>query len=133
MPHQSADVYQLGRIRGTPYPNRLLDLSLTLPETQLRIVNLVVRSTLGWYGGSPGTRRASAYFGYGYLMHRVGRSSREAIHGALVELASAGVIEAVDTTGAVLPMSVLAQPYRRGVRLRLARPWVEEPTAATSG
>ena len=125
----STDVYNLVAIRGTPYPNRLLDLSTSLPETQLRIVNLVVRSTLGWYGGAPGTRRASAYFGYGYLMHRVGRSSREAIGTALTALAQAGILEAVDNAGAPLPTSAVAQPYRRGVRLRIARSWVEEPIA----
>ena len=120
------EAYRLARIRSTPYPNRLLERSVTLPETQLRIVNLVVRATLGWKGGAPGTRRSTAYFRYAYLMQQVERSSREAVSNALVSLIAASLVEAVDDTGQLLSTSTFCQPYRRGIRLRIGRLWVEE-------
>src|SRR6185437_15721720 len=110
------DTYRLDRMRSTPYPNRLLERSVTLPETQVRIVNLIVRSTLGWQGGSPGTRKASAYFAFSELRKQVGRGTGLSVRQALDGLVTDGILEVLGPDGEHLPSARYAG---RPLRLRI--------------
>ena len=121
-PSPSPDTYRLDLIKNTPYPNRLLELSITLPETQARIVNLVVRSSLGWYGGAPGTRKASAFFSPAILRQQVGRTTSIAVIDALDALVAQGVLEVLTPNGKSLPEGSY---YGQALRLRISRNYVE--------
>ena len=118
------ETYRLDRIQSTPYPNKLLELTISLPETQARIVSLVVRSTLGWHGGSPGTRKSSAYFTLRQLREGVGRSTGDAVNQALDALIALGAVEVVGDDGCPRRKP---QGTSGPLRLRIARVYVEEP------
>src|SRR5579875_722999 len=98
------DTYSLERIRSVPFPTRLLELTLTLPETQARIVLYIVRATLGWKAGSRSERRASFYTTHRALRERVGRSSTVALTQNLEVLVRLGIVEVVTAEGKALPM-----------------------------
>ena len=117
------DCYRLDRMRATPFPNRLLELMPTLPETEARIVAIVVRSTLGWQGPDRGLRKASAYFAPHDLRRQVGRASGTTLRTALARLAQCGVIDIMDIDGAKYPAHI---PPGTALRLRIARRWVAE-------
>ena len=119
--------YRMSAMRATPYPNRLLDLSATLPETQLRILNLIVRLTLGWQAGANGERRATTQISLWQIKKRIGRSSVMPVAEAIAALADLGVIEARDLNGEPIDMRDLARARRRALLLAISRSWVEEP------
>jgi len=121
------DFYRLDRMRATPFPNRLLELLPTLPETDARIVAIVVRSTLGWQGPDRGLRKASAYFAPHDLRRQVGLASGTTLRTALARLVQRGVVEILAVDGAKHPGYISPGT---ALRLRIARPWVEEPADA---
>ena len=121
-----AGSYRLSAMRATPYPNRLLDLSVSLPETQARVLNLIVRLTLGWHAGSPGERRATVPLSLWQLRKRVGRSSVLPVAEAVAALVRTGVIEVYGADGIPVDVSGLMDSRRRPLVLGVSRPWVEE-------
>jgi len=120
------DTYRMSAMRATPFPNRLLELSLTLPETQAWVLAYVVRNTLGWAAGPPGERRASTAVSLRHLTRLVGRSTRIAVVEALAALAGSGVLEVADGAGRPVRFSLLRADARAGLVLRIARTWVVE-------
>ena len=118
--------YRLSAMRATPYPNRLLDLSVTLPETQLRVLNLIVRLTLGWHAGSAGLRKATTELTLWQLKKRAGRSSVIPVAEAIAALAQAGVITVCEGDGGPVDVRDLTRYRRRPILLGIARTWVEE-------
>ena len=118
--------YRLSAIHGTPYPNKLLDLSYTLPETQLRILNLIVRNTLGWQSDTPGYRRAQVQISLNQIKKKIERVSMTPVIEALYALMQAGIVEGVNLDDSPLDMYALSRKHYRPVRLSIARAWVEE-------
>jgi len=126
------DTYQLGRMRATPFPSRLLEVCFGLPETQARIVLFVVRNTLGWYGGSAGLRKASTYATIVQLRHHVGRQSNVPVIEALDVLVERSILELSDRSG--VPVLSASLRYRHGALcLRINRSFVEEVVGDNSG
>ena len=121
-----SDSYRLSAMRATPFPNRLLDLTATLPETQARIVCLIVRMTLGWNAGSPGNRRASVVLTLRQLQRRAKRSSSTPVIEAVAALAREGVVLVSWATGGDVYYSQLAAERGRPMRIGIAPEWVEE-------
>jgi hypothetical protein len=122
----SDNSYRLSAIRGTPYPNRLLDFSVTLPETQLRILNLIVRNTLGWQSNTPGHRRACVLISLTQIKKKIGRSSMAPVIEALHALVKAEVISASTYDDHPLSAEALGKGRYRSLKLGIARSWVEE-------
>jgi hypothetical protein len=110
-----------------------LELSLTLPETQARIVLYIVRSTLGWKAGSRRERRASFYTTHKTLRERIGRSSTVAVTQNLEVLVQLGIVEVVSAEGKALSTHARLSNWRRGLRLRIARQYVEEEPGEKGG
>jgi hypothetical protein len=127
------DTYSLDHMRSVPFPTRLLELTLTLPETQARIVLYVVRSTLGWKAGSRSERRASFYTTHRNLRECIGRSSTIALSQNLEVLVRLGIIEVLTAEGMALPANTRLNNWRRGLRLRIARLYVEEEPGEKGG
>jgi len=124
-PRRKSETYNLTNIRSTPYPNTLLDVILTLPETQARIVSLIVRETLGWSGDTPGTRRAIVRLSYREIKERIGRNSSSVISVAVEELVSRGIVETLDGSNRVLLSAADRQRLRAPLWFRIARMYVE--------
>jgi hypothetical protein len=116
--------YDLKLMRATPTPNSLLDVALTLPETEARLLLLVTRDTIG-YAAGPGLRRASVRLSHKQIGRRIGRSST-AISQAIEGLVSRGLLEVTDEAGAVLATGRERRAQRSALRFRLPRHRVEE-------
>lgn len=123
---RKADTYSLRRIQSTPFPNRLLDAVLTLPETQARVVCLVVRLTLGWSAGRGGERRASVGLSYARILKAIGRRSPTAVGRAVEALVGCGMLEVLADSGERLETPAERRRYHRALRYRLAPGFVEE-------
>lgn len=84
----------------TPVPNDLLDRVMpTLRDTELRLLLVVVRQTLGWQDGpDPSRRKERDWLTQSHLMRRTGRAS-EAVSAAVDGLVRAGLIEVQDKRG----------------------------------
>lgn len=84
----------------TPVPNALLDRVMpTLRDTELRVLLVVVRQTLGWQEGpSSSQRKERDWLTQSQLMGRTGRGSGAVAH-AVEVLVQAGLIEVQDRTG----------------------------------
>ncbi len=95
----------------TPVPNDLLDKVMpTLRDTELRVLLVVVRQTLGWRDGpDPSRRKERDWLTQSQLMRRTGRAS-EAVSAAVDELVRAGLIEVQDRWGR--PLVTLAERRR---------------------
>ena len=119
------DTYNLGNIRSTPFPNRLLEAATTLPETQLRIVLVVVRWTLGWHGGSRTERKASVSLTYRELLRLIGLRSPTAASRAVGALVSAGILEILTDNGTNLSTAAERRRYPGTLRFRIAPGFVE--------
>lgn len=81
----------------TPVPNDLLDRVMpTLRDTELRVLLVVVRQTLGWQDGANPTRRKKRdWLTQSQLRQRTGRAS-EAVSHAVDTLVQAGLINVTD-------------------------------------
>ena len=84
----------------TPVPNDLLDQVMpTLRDTELRVLLVVVRQTLGWQDGpDPSRRKERDWLTQSQLMRRTGRAS-EAVSAAVDGLVRARLIEVQDKWG----------------------------------
>ena len=100
----------------TSVPNGLLDRVMpTLRDTELRVLLVVVRQTLGWQA-SPGTaqRKERDWLTQSQLMRRTGRAS-EAISRAVDGLVRGGLIDVLDRAGT--PLTTPAERRRHLGRL----------------
>ena len=84
----------------TPVPNDLLDQVMpTLRDTELRVLLVVVRQTLGWQSGTnPAKRKARDWLTQSQLIRRTGRASG-AVSRAVDALVQAGLINVTDRAG----------------------------------
>lgn len=92
-----------GSVKGggtTPVPNDLPDKVMpTLRDTELRVLLVVVRQTLGWQDGpDPSRRKERDWLTQSQLMRRTGRAS-EAVSSAVDGLVQARLIEVQDKWG----------------------------------
>ena len=114
----------------TPVPTVLLDKVMPeLRDTELRVLLVVVRQTLGWQvGKDPRLRKERDWLTQSQLMRRTGRASG-AVARAVDALVRRGLIDVLD--GAERPLVTAAERRRCLGRLyyRLHRP--EEGTEAT--
>jgi hypothetical protein len=102
-------------VRSTPVPNELIDQAMPLlRDTELRVLLVIARSTLGWKGSSPGKRRGISWISHSELKRRSGRQS-EAISRAVSRLISLGLIQVESVTGD----NVLSSGARRRSQGRL--------------
>ena len=127
-PHASAhpvDTYRLKYMQATPVPNALLEALCTMPETQARLLCLIVRATLGWHAGVPGLRKASVCLSHDQLKERTGRTSSAPISHALEALVTQGIIEVTTREGKPLSTPYLRRRYHRPLYFRVARSHVE--------
>ena len=100
----------------TPVPNRLLDLVMPgLRDSELRVLLVVVRQTLGWQA-SPGAaqRKERDWLTQSQLMRRTGRAS-EAVARAVDSLIRSGLIDVLDRKG--IPLTTPAERRRHLGRL----------------
>lgn len=121
-----SEPFRTSLMRATPFPNRLLELAATLPETQARIVCVVARMTLGWSAGSAGLRQSSVLLSVRQIQRRVGRVSAMPVVEAVVALARSGVIVVAWQDGSGVYPAQLAEERGRPLRVGIARGWVEE-------
>ena len=87
----------------TPVPNRLLDLVMPgLRDSELRVLLVVVRQTLGWQVGVDSSHRKERdWLTQSQLMRRTGRAS-EAVARAVDSLVRGGLIDVLDREGTPL-------------------------------
>ena len=87
-------------IGTTPVPNDLLDRVMPAHrDTELRVLLVVVRQTLGWQDGpDPSRRKERDWLTQSQLMRRTGRAS-EAVSAAVDGLVRARLIEVQDKWG----------------------------------
>ena len=115
----------------TPVPTALLDKVMpTLRDTELRVLLVVVRQTLGWQlGKDPALRKERDWLTQSQLMRRTGRASG-AVARAVDALVRRGLIDVLD--GAARPLMTPAERRRSLGRLyyRLHKPEGKEATAA---
>lgn len=105
-----------------PLPNRLVDEVLpTLKDTELRVLLVVVRQTLGWREGER-TFKQRDWISHGQMMRRTGRGS-EAVSQAVEALVLRGLIAVEDAAG--IPLATSAERRRHLGRLyyRLGDEW----------
>lgn len=83
-------------------PNPVLDLHMPLlRDTELRVLLVVLRQTLGWRGEQEGTRKERDWISHGQLCRRTGRASA-AVSSAVEALVNAGLIAVEDASGNAL-------------------------------
>ena len=127
MPHQ----YRLSEMQpNTPYPNALLEQSVVLHETPLRVLNWITRATLGWSTGPAGERRATVVVSLWQLRRAVGRSSALAVAEALVSLQLAGLVELRSEDGIGLSARQLYPHGPRKIRMGIAPEWAKRAPRA---
>jgi len=100
----------------TPVPNRLLDRVMPgLRDSELRVLLVVVRQTLGWQAGPhPSQRKERDWLTQSQLMRRTGRAS-EAVASAVDSLVRGGLIDVLDRDGT--PLTTPAERRRHLGRL----------------
>lgn len=83
-----------------PVPNALIDRVMpTLRDTELRVLVIVVRQTLGWQvGNDPRQRKERDWLTQSQLMRRTGRASG-AVSRAVDALVRRGLIDVLDSKG----------------------------------
>ena len=115
----------------TPVPNGLLDGAMPrLRDTELRVLLVVVRQTLGWQEGPSSARRKERdWLTQSQLMRRTGRASG-AVARAVDALVRAGLIEVSDRTGA--PLGTPAERRRHLGRLYYCLSMAAGPGKVTS-
>lgn len=98
-----------------PIPHVVFDQILpTLKDTQVRVLFIVLRQTLGRSGAEPGGIKAADWLTHSQLRERTGRAS-EAVSSAVDVLVRRGLIEVVDAAG----RAVATPAERRAHRGRL--------------
>ena len=110
-PHDAVHDEALPAGGTTPVPNDLLDRAMpTLRDTELRVLLVVVRQTLGWQV-SPGSpqRKDRDWLTQSQLMRRTGRAGG-AVSRAVDALVQAGLIGVVDRAG--MPVRTPAERRR---------------------
>ena len=100
----------------TPVPNWLLDQAMPkLRDTELRVLLVVVRQTLGWQAlDDPSRRKERDWLTQSQLMRRTGRAS-EALSRAVDGLVRGGLIDVLDREG--VPLTTPAERRRHLGRL----------------
>jgi len=119
------DSYDLSKIRSTPFPNRLLETAVTLPQTQARIILVIVRWTLGWKAGSRTERKASVSLTYRELLRLVGLRSPGVVGNAVAALVDGGIIDVLSDDGQLLVTSSQRRRYPGTLRFRISKRFVE--------
>jgi len=114
----------------TPVPTDLLDRVLPLlRDTELRVLLVVVRQTLGWQvGRDPSVRKERDWLTQSQLMRRTGRASG-AVARAVDALVRRGLIDVLDEGGRPL----LTAAERRRSRGRLYYRFRRQDRAGTPG
>ena len=105
-PHDAVQDEALPSGGTTPVPNKLLDRVMpTLRDTELRVLLIVVRQTLGWQAW-PGSahRKERDWLTQSQLMRRTGRASG-AVSRAVDALVQSGLIIVTDRAGMPLKAS----------------------------
>jgi len=110
-------------MRATPFPNGLLESALRLPETQVRLILLVARNTLGYTAG-PGERRAAVRLSHHQIGREIDRSST-AISGAIDGLVVRGLLEVTDGAGRPLTTGFARRALRAPLWFRFPSSMVE--------
>ncbi len=119
---------------SVPIPNVLFDQVMPqLGDTELRVLLVVLRQTLGWREGSDlgGWRfKRRDWITHRQLVHKTGRGS-EAVSGAVNSLVSAGLIVVEDREGR--PLSTAAERRRFMGRLyfRPVDKWITRDSSHT--
>ena len=103
---QSTETMRIGEAGDggkTPVPNWLLDQAMPkLRDTELRVLLVVVRQTLGWQAlNDPSRRKERDWLTQSHLMRRTGRAS-EALSRAVDGLVRGGLIDVLDREGVSL-------------------------------
>ncbi len=113
--------------KTTPVPNELLDRVMpTLRDTELRVLLVVVRQTLGWQDGpNMSQRKGKDWLTQSQLMRRTGRASG-AVARAIDALVQARLISVLDRFGAPLRTSAERRRHLGRLYYRL------EPGGSTS-
>ena len=126
MDPQLPEFFEIRLLRSTPFPNRLMELGATLPETPARLLYHIIRQTLGWQGPSRGQRKASMTTSVGQLRKQIARNSTLAVAEGLAALVRLEVIDVTGELGNPIPFRDLASSQRRKIRITLVPRWVEE-------
>lgn len=115
------------RVGTTPIPNGLLDRVMpTLRDTELRVLLVVVRQTLGWQEGpDPSRRKERDWLTQSQLMRRTGRAS-EAVSAAVDGLVRARLIEVQDKWGKALTTPAERRRYLGKLYYRLQSEFVND-------
>lgn len=102
----------------TPVPNALLDdLLPRLKDTELRLLLVVMRQTLGWHGSTPGQRKERDWLTQRQLIARTGCATAS-LSRAIDSLVQQGLLQVCDDAG--LPLSTPAQRRKHRGRLWFA-------------
>jgi len=106
--------------QSTPFPNALIDTIMpTLKDTELRLLFIVVRQTLGWQETAFASRKEHDWLTQRQLMQRTGRASA-AVSQAIDALVKRNLIEVVSETGELLHTPQARQHYAGRLLFRLA-------------
>jgi hypothetical protein len=116
--------YALRQIRASPYPNRLLEYSVNLPETQIRLLNYIVRWTIGFSTPTPGQRKGSVTVNLFQLAARTKRASVKPVVESLLALYSAGILSVSALDGKELDWNRLAENRYRRLVIGITPEWV---------
>jgi len=112
--------------KSTPVPNALLDEVMPkLRDTELRVVLVIVRQTLGWVDRETGKRRISDWISQGQLKKKTGRAS-EAISRSIDVLVRSRVIEVCDYLGRPLMSASARRKARHRVYYSLSKRLLQE-------
>ncbi len=99
----STEIKKVVLDKTTPVPNELLDRVMpTLRDTELRVLLVVIRQTLGWQDGpKTSQRKPKDWLTQSQLMRRTGRASG-AVARAVDALVKAGLINVSNRAGTLL-------------------------------
>ena len=116
---------ETGRSQGAtwhPVPTWLVDEVMPrLRDTELRVLLVVVRQTLGWQEGpDPMHRKERDWLTQSQLLRRTGRAS-EAVSRAVDALVRAGLIEVLDQAGSALVTPAERRRHLRRLYYRLSQ------------
>lgn len=102
-------------------PHQVFDQVLpTLKDTELRVLLIVLRQTLGWHGNGPNGSKAADWLSHSQLRERTGRAS-EAVSSAVDVLVRRGLIEVADATGCAIPTSAQRRAHQGRLYYRPGR------------
>jgi hypothetical protein len=103
----------------TPIPNRLLDTIMpTLSDTELRVLLVVVRQTLGWRASDGNHRKTRDWITHRQLLEKTGRESA-AVSRAVQSLVTKTLIQVEDSEGTILMVAAARRTTRSRLYFRL--------------